>query len=110
MLDLTDTRVGGFGVGILVGSTQQTVTTTETDGRWIAGATTGDWGVFSVLNGAITFESINGFPSSATSTVTLNSPWAGFGATPNGVGGLAGTGVYVFAGASGYAELGVKLN
>ena len=111
MLDLKDARTGGFGVGLLVGSLQQAIDTTKTDGTWVSASTTGQWGVFTASGGKINFSTINGAPSTATNTLTFNSPWIGMGTTASGgYGLLAGTGVYLYEGTGGYAELGVKIN
>lgn len=111
ILDLKDTRAGGFGVGILVGSTQQAMATTQTDGTWVAAATNGAWGVFNATGTTLAYQTINGLPSTTTTTVTFNSPWAGLAtAAAGGRGLLAGTGVFAYENAGGYAEIGVKLN
>lgn len=111
ILDLKDTRAGGFGVGLLVGSSQQSVSATQTNGTWVAAATTGDWATFSASGNQITFLTIDGLPSNATTMLTIDSPWTGFATTASGGHGLlAGTGVYAYENTAGYAEIGVKIN
>jgi hypothetical protein len=111
ILDLKDTRVGGFGVGILVGAQQATMTTTQTDGTWLAGSTTGDWAVFTASGSSITVNSLDGIALNLPPTsFTANLPWQGMATTQGGgVGLLAGAGVYVLATAGGNAELGIKI-
>ena len=111
ILDLKDSRTGGFGVGLLVGSLQQAIDTTKTDGTWLSASSTGQWGVFTATGGKINFLTINGTSSTATNTLTFDSPWIGMGTTASGGHGLlAGTGVYAYENSGGYAELGVKIN
>ena len=111
ILDLKDTRAGGFGVGMLVGSTQQAMATTQTDGTWVAAGTNGGWGVFNATGTMLAQQMMNGMPSTNTTTVTFNSPWVGMATTASGGHGLlAGTGVYAYENTGGYAEIGVKLN
>lgn len=111
VLDLKDTRAGGFGVGLLVGSSQQSINTTQTNGTWFAASSLGSWGTFIASGSQIAYQTINGVPSTTTTTLTLNSPWAGLGTSGSGgVGLLAGSGVYMYQGNSGYAEIGVKIN
>ena len=111
VLDLKDTRIGGFGVGILVGSSQQTMNTAQSNGTWVAASTEGHWAVISVSGNKISYLSVDGVPSTLTDTLLFNSPWAGF-ARPlaGGHGLLAGTGVYVYEDTGGYAEMGIKIN
>ena len=110
LLDLKDTRPGGFGVGMLVGGQQVTMTTAQTDGTWIAGTSTGHWAVFTASGSTITLNLFDGLAVNVATTLTANSPWAGMATTANGgVGFLAGAGVYVLKTASGDAELGIKL-
>ena len=111
MLDLKDTRAGGFGVGLLVGSLQQAIDSTKTDGTWVSASTAGQWGTFTASGNKISFSTMNGIPSTVTNTLTFDSPWTGMGTTATGGHGLlAGTGVYLYENAGGYAELGVKIN
>jgi hypothetical protein len=111
ILDLKDLRPAGFGVGILVGAQQVALTTAQTDGKWIAGTSNGNWASFTASGNSIAVNSINGFPTNATTTFTANAPWNGLATTAaGGVGFLAGTGVYVLETAGGYAELGIKIN
>ncbi len=111
ILDLKDGRAGGYGIGFLVGASQQSVDATKTNGSWVAASTTGAWGVMAASGTKLSNISVNGLPSTATSTLTFNSPWIGMAtATSGGHGLLAGTGVYVYENTGGYAELGVKIN
>lgn len=110
-IDLKDTRIGGFGVGLLVGSSQQSITTAQTNGTWVASSTTGLNATFTASGNLLNYQTINGAPSTATSTFTSNTPWAGIATTPSGgYGLLAGSGVYAYENAGGYAEIGVKIN
>jgi hypothetical protein len=113
LIDLKDLRTtGSLGIGIVVGSTQTTLTTAQTDGTWIAGTSNGNWAVFTASGTTITVTSIDGvpIPNPPSINITPNAPWLGLATTPaGGVGFLAGNGVYVLETANGYAELGVKL-
>jgi hypothetical protein len=110
LLDLKDVRPGGFGVGMLVGGQQVTMTTAQTDGTWIAGASNGHWAVFTASGSTITLNLLDGIPVSVPTTITANAPWKGMATTSaGGVGFLAGAGVYVLETANGDAELGIKL-
>ncbi len=109
ILDLKD-LLGGFGVGILVGSQQLPMTATQTDGTWIAGSSAGHWAVFTASGSSITVNSIDGLPINVTTSFAANNPWTGFATTPaGGVGLLAGAGVYLLETAGGQAELGIKI-
>lgn len=110
VLDLKDTRASGFGVGMLVGGQQVTMTAAQTDGTWVAGASTGHWAVFTASGNTITLNQLDGVAVNVATTLTANSPWTGMATTANGgVGFLAGAGVYVLETANGGAELGIKL-
>lgn len=110
VLDLKDTRASGFGVGMLVGGQQVTMTAAQTNGTWVAGASTGHWAVFTASGNTITLNQIDGVAVNVATTLTANSPWTGMATTANGgVGFLAGAGVYVLETANGDAELGIKL-
>lgn len=110
ILDLKDVRPGGFGVGMLVGGQQTAMTTTQTDGTWIAGTSSGHWGVFTASGATITLNLLDGIPVNLPTTFTPNSPWAGLATTSaGGVGFLAGNGVYVLETGGGDAELGIKI-
>ncbi|HEX6705610.1 MAG TPA: hypothetical protein VF169_12680 [Albitalea sp.] len=111
IVDLKDRRAGGFGIGAIVGAQQTTMTTAQTDGTWIAGSTAGHWAVFTATGTSIAFNSIDGVPSSATTSFSPNVPWTGLATTPaGGVAILAGAGVYVLETAGGQAEIGVKIH
>jgi hypothetical protein len=110
ILDLKDVRPAGFGVGMLVGGQQTTMTTAQTDGTWIAGTSGGHWGVFTASGNTLTLNLLDGIPLSLPTTFTPNSPWTGLATTgAGGVGFLAGTGVYVLQTAGGDAEIGIKI-
>jgi hypothetical protein len=110
VLDLKDVRPAGFGVGMLVGGQQVTMTPAQTDGTWIAGSSGGHWGVFTTSGTTITLNLLDGVAVNVATTFTPNSPWTGLATTAaGGVGFLAGTGVYVLETAGGDAELGIKI-
>jgi hypothetical protein len=99
------------GLGLLVGSQQQAVTTTQTNGTWWAASSDAQHARFSASGPTISYQTINGVASTATTAMTLNSPWSGFvSSASGGYGLLAGSGVYAFQNTGGYAEIGVKLN
>lgn len=112
IIDLKDPRTSAptLGKGIVVASTQAAVNTTLTNGSWYAAGSNGGYGSFNITGGNITYTSINGSASSATDSVTFESPWTGMATSANGKALLAGYGVYMFAGSSGYLELGMKYN
>jgi len=111
LIDLKDVRVGGLGIGLVVGSQQATLTSAQTDGTWIAATSSGNWALFTASGATITITNVDGVPVNVTGGFTANAPWQGM-LTKNagGSGFLAGNGVYVFETANGYAELGVKLH
>ena len=117
LIDLKDRRTsGGLGIGLVVGSTQTTLTSAQTDGTWIAGTSAGDWAVFtaSTTAGATTINvtNVDGIALNPPQSfpISTNSPWQGMASTAaGGMGFLAGNGVYVWETANGYAELGIKL-
>lgn len=105
IVDLKDLRVGGFGYGLLVGSTKTAVTTSDTNGTWRYNNLNGTTGNIVVSNGTFTDSTDN---HQTMYTLTLNSPWNGL-VTPQ-TGGhaiLAGTGVYVYEN-TGYFSVGLK--
>lgn len=110
VLDLKDQRPTGFGLGILVGSSQQAIVSGSLDGVWVAGASTGDNGSFRLTGTNIAYIDIDNAPTARTTSVTYNSPWAGFGQTVNGIALLAGSGVYVYGSGTNYSEVGFKIN
>jgi len=108
MLDLNN---ASNGLGLLVGSAQQTVTTTQTNGTWYGASNTGLYGTFTATGSQIAYIAVNGVATNATSTLTSNAPWAGFATSGSGgVALLAGTGVYASVNSGGYAEIGIKIN
>lgn len=116
LIDLKDGGRGaaGLGIGLVVGAQQAPLNMGQqtTDGTWIAGASNGNWAVFTASGTAITVTSIDGIPinNPQSFNVSTDTPWQGMATTPaGGVGFLAGNGVYVLETANGYAEFGVKL-
>ena len=110
LIDLKDVRVGGLGIGVVVGSQQATLTAAQTDGTWVAGTSAGDWALFTASGTTITVTNVDGVPVNVAGSFTANAPWQGMATTnAGGIGFLAGNGVYVLETANGYAELGVKL-
>ena len=114
VMDLKDTRTtNGFGVGMLVGSSEQTVSSAQTDGTWVALGTDGSVTEFTASGTTMNFM-MGGMMGSTTGMMGMNSPWTGF-VTPsvNGVTGgealMAGSGVYVYEN-SGYAQIGMKIH
>jgi hypothetical protein len=111
LIDLKDVRVGGLGIGLVVGSQQTTLTSAQTDGTWIAGTSAGDWAIFTASGTTITVTNVDGLPVNIVGSFTANAPWQGMATTNGGgLGFLAGNGVYVLETANGYAELGVRLH
>ena len=91
-------------------ASRSAMTTTQTDGTWIAGSSSGHWGVFTASGATITLNRLDGIPVNLPTTFTPNSPWTGLATTSaGGVGFLAGNGVYVLETAGGDAELGIKI-
>lgn len=109
LLDLKDQRPNGFGVGLLAGSTAQSVGPAQANGQWMMADSTGNWASFTMSGSSMMYSMMNGMPSTQTSSVTYNSPWMGFASTSSGVALLAGSGVYVYEQANGYAQVGMKL-
>lgn len=110
VLDLKDTRAGGFGLGVLVGSSRQAIDTSTTDGTWITAATNGEWATLIASGTQVAYQTINGAPSTKTVTLEFDRPWSGFGTSSSGGNGiLAGIGVYAYQNDGGYAEIGVKI-
>jgi hypothetical protein len=111
MLDLKDTRMGGFGVGLLVGSSQQSMNVAMTNGTWVTASTTGNWGIFSASGNQFSYITVNGMASNVMTTFSADSPWTGvYTAASGGHGVLAGNGIYIFENTGGYVEIGVKIN
>ena len=109
-IDLKDRRVGGFGIGMLVGGQQVAMTRAMTDGTWIAATASGHWLVFASSGSDITISQLDGMPVNLVTTFTANDPWAGMATTAWGEAGFfAGAGVYMLETPSGDVELGVKL-
>jgi len=110
IMDLKDSRAGGFGIGLLVGSSEQAISPSLTDGTWLAAGTDASWLTFAASGNAINYLTFNGAPASLSMTMTMNSPWAGFVApSVGGAAMLAGAGVYVYE-YGGYGEIGLKIH
>lgn len=110
VIDLKDRRVGGFGVGMLVGGQQVAMTPAMTDGTWIAATASGHWLTFTASGSDINITEIDGQPVSLGTTFSANDPWTGMATTAWGeVGFMAGAGVYMLETPAGDVELGVKL-
>lgn len=114
IMDLKDVRAaGGFGVGILVGSTEQPVSSAQTDGTWVALGTDGNVSEFTASGTTMNFM-MGGMMGSTSGTMAMNSPWTGL-VTPaaNGLAGgqalMAGSGVYMYENA-GYAQIGMRIH
>lgn len=105
IVDLKDARAGGFGFGLIVGSTKTAISNTDADGTWHYNSLNGAAGTIVVSNGTYTSSADN---YQTTYTLALNSPWNGFATPqPGGEAILAGTGVYVYEN-SGYFSVGLK--
>lgn len=110
VVDLKDRRAGGFGVGLLVGGQQAAMTSTMTDGAWVAAMSSGEWILFSANGGEIAISEYGGVPVDLKVAFATNDPWAGMAKTAWGDAGfIAGSGVYMLMTLSGEIELGVKL-
>lgn len=111
MLDLTDTRPAGFGVGMLVGATQQAMSAARTNGTWFAASSSGDWGAFTVSGTTMGPKMMNGMRAGGTGAFAPDTPWTGMSrGASGGYGVLAGNGVYVYQAADGNCEVGIRLN
>ena len=110
-LDLEDARVGGFGIGLLIGSTQETGTTTQANGTWASSSSNGDSYQFAVSGTQYTCQYRNGvYCGTNTYPLYFNSPWTGFVTNSfGGTGLLAGTGMYAYQESGGYVEIGIKI-
>lgn len=111
-LDLKDPYYSG--VGLLVGSTQQAPTTTQSNGTWAVAGSDGSSAQYLVSGTKASCQILNGAACGATTTLTFNAPWTGFAASVSGgsVTGyalLAGTGMYALYGGGDYVEIGVKI-
>jgi hypothetical protein len=105
IVDLKDSRAGGFGYGLLVGSTKIAVANADANGTWRFNSVDGTSGAIVVSNGTYTHSADN---YQTMYTLTLNSPWDGLVAPqPGGHAILAGTGVYVYEN-TGYFSVGLK--
>ena len=111
IIDLKDRRVGGFGVGMLVGGQQVAMTSAMTDGTWISATGSGHWFLFTASGSDIAISQFDWQPLNLDTTFTANDPWTGMATTAWGDAGFfAGAGVYMLETAAGDAELGVKLH
>ena len=111
IVDLTDRRAGGFGIGMLVGGQQVAMTSTMTDGTWIAATASGLSLLFTASGGDIAISQINGEAVNIGTTFTANDPWTGMATTAWGeIGFFSGAGLYMLGTPTGDVELGVKLH
>lgn len=111
IIDLKDQRAGGFGIGMLVGGQQATMTPTVTDGTWVAATASGQWLEFTASGSDIAISQVDWQPVNLGLTFNANDPWTGMATTAWGdVGFIAGAGVYMLETPAGDVELGVKLH
>jgi hypothetical protein len=113
-LDLKDTRTDGFGIGLLVGSSQQSGTSAQSDGTWATASSRGGSAQFLASGNQSRCLIENGALCSYTTGLTFNYPWTGFittssGGYATGIALLAGTGMYALYGGGDYVEIGVKI-
>jgi hypothetical protein len=110
VVDLKDQRADGFGIGILIGGQQASMTSAVTDGTWIAAISSGQWVVFAASGNDIAITHFDWMPVDIRLTFAANDPWGGMATTAWGEAGfIAGAGVYVLKTPGGDLELGVKL-
>jgi hypothetical protein len=111
IVDLKDQRAGGFGVGLLVGGQQVAMTSTMTDGTWIAATASGHSFLFTASGSDIAISQIDWQPVTLNTTFIANDPWTGMATTAWGeVGFFAGAGLYMLETPAGDVELGVKVH
>lgn len=111
VIDLKDRRVGGLGIGMLVGGEQAFMTPAVTDGSWIAGMNTGTWFGFTANGDRIDITQLNWTPANIAVSIQVNAPWTGMATTAWGeIGFISGAGLYLLMTPGGDLELGVKLN
>lgn len=115
LVDLTDKRNGGFGVGMLVGGQQTTVTQAMSDGTWVAALGSGPWLQFTASGSDINVTRMNWQAVDLSTALSRNVPWAGMATTElrgfigGDIGFMSGSGVYMLRTGDGDSELGVKL-
>lgn len=111
IVDLKDRRAGGFGIGMLLGGQQVAMTSTMTDGTWVAATASGHWFLFTASGSDIAISQIDWQPVTLDTTFTANDPWTGMATTAWGeIGFFAGAGLYMLETPAGDVELGVKLH
>ncbi len=97
------TAQGGAGIGILAGSSKNAVSSSDTNGTWIVGGTTGAVQYDGTLNvsgdsytaAGVLLSGTGSIPVSGSATLSHNAPWNGFVETlGGGFALLAGTGMY----------------
>lgn len=94
IVDLKVRRAGGFGIGMLIGGQQVAMTTTMTDGTWVAATGSGHWFLFKASGSAIAISQVDWQPVKLDTTFAANAPWTGMATTAWGeVGFFAGSGV-----------------
>lgn len=110
VVDLTDRRAGGFGIGMLIGAQQTAMTTAATDGTWIAVLSSGPWLKFTAAGSGITITQYDGVPVDIRVTFAANVPWSGMATTAWGEDGfMSAAGIYLLKTPGGDLELGMKL-
>ena len=86
LIDLKDGGRGaaGLGIGLVVGAQQAALSSSQTDGTWIAGTSAGDWAVFTAVGTSITVTNFDGvqLANPPPITISTNTPWQGMATTP----------------------------
>jgi hypothetical protein len=110
IVDLKDRRVGGAGIGMLVGGQQMEMSTAMTDGTWISAMSSGHWFGFTATGSDIAISQFDWLPVNLAMTFIANDPWTGMATTSWGeTGFMSGAGVFMLETLAGDVELGVKL-
>jgi hypothetical protein len=111
IIDLKDRRVGGFGIGLLVGGQQVAMSLTPTASTWIATTGSGHWLEFTASGSDIAISQFDWQPTNLSVTFNPNDPWTGMVTTAWGeVGFMSSAGIYMLESPAGDVELGVKLH
>ena len=86
------------------------MSSTVTDGSWIAAVSSGSWVAFTASGRDIAITLFDGVPVDLRLTIAANDPWPGMATTAWGeVGFIIGAGLYVLKTPGGDLELGLKL-
>lgn len=110
VVDLTDKRAGGVGVGMMLGGQQSATTQAMSDGTWVAATGSGHWLLFTAAGSVITVTDADGQAVNLVTNITANDPWAGMATTGWGdIGFISGSGVYMLETIGGDSEIGVRL-